>query len=122
MSIGEKIKKLRLQHGDTLREMGAKLNFNYSNLSKIERGDRNPSIELLESICKLYDVQMSYFIEVQSTPQVLKEAGVEYIAIDKTLKEELTEEDIRDALELVRDLKKEGKIDFDKLNKIQSRK
>lgn len=123
--LGKRINQLRTKNGDTLRELGEKLNFNYSNLSKIERGERNPTIELLRSICEVYNTPMSYFldeIEIQDVPDKLRESGVEYIAIDKSLKDGLTDEDIKDALELIRGLKKDGVIDFNKLNEIQSRK
>lgn len=123
--LGKRINQLRTKNGDTLRELGEKLNFNYSNLSKIERGERNPTIELLRSICEVYNTPMSYFldeIEIQDVPDKLRESGVEYIAIDKSLKDGLTDEDIKDALELIRGLKQDGVIDFNKLNEIQSRK
>jgi len=123
--LGLKIKKLRTKNGDTLRELGEKLNFNFSNLSKIERGERNPTIELLRSICEIYHTPISYFlgdIEMQDIPSELRDSGVEYIAIDKSLKDGLTDEDIKDALELIRGLKQDGVIDFNKLNEIQSRK
>ncbi|MFS0864092.1 helix-turn-helix domain-containing protein [Fredinandcohnia sp. 179-A 10B2 NHS] len=123
--FGEKLKKLRTKNDDTLRQLGAKLNIDHSNLSKIERGERKPNIELLQSICKLYNTPMSYFlgeVEFVDVPEQLKEEGVVRISIDKSLREDLTDQDIKDALELIRDLKRDGKIDFNKLNEIQSRK
>ncbi len=122
--LGKKIKELRLKNGDTLRELGDKLNFNFSNLSKIERGERKPTIELLQSISDLYNKPISYFlgsVELQSIPETLRESGVEYIAVDKSIKDGLTDDDIKDALELIRDLKKNGVINFDLLNEIKSR-
>ncbi len=122
--LGRKIKELRMKNGDTLRELGDKLNFNFSNLSKIERGERKPTIELLQSISEIYHKPISYFlgdIELQDIPDELRENGVEYIAVDKSIKDGLTDDDIKDALELIRDLKKNGVINFDLLNEIKSR-
>ncbi|WP_209122895.1 helix-turn-helix domain-containing protein [Alkalihalobacillus sp. BA299] len=59
--IGERIKDLRLKHGMTLKELGDAIEFNYSNLSKIERGNRKPAIEVLESLSKYFKIDISYF-------------------------------------------------------------
>ncbi|WHY71050.1 helix-turn-helix domain-containing protein [Fictibacillus enclensis] len=62
-NIGQRIKTLRLDHGMTLQELGKEVQFNYSNLSKIERGCRMPSVELLSQLAQLYNVEISYFFE-----------------------------------------------------------
>lgn len=61
--VGKKIREIRIKNKDTLEQLGKKLNFNYSNLSKIEREVRTPSIELIEEIARLYEVPLSYFLE-----------------------------------------------------------
>ena len=58
-----KIKALRKKHGDTLKELSRKINYDYSNLSKIERGIYQPSLELLKKISEVYSVAMNYFFE-----------------------------------------------------------
>lgn len=63
--IGEKIRGLRLEHGLTLKELGAAIDFNYSNLSKIERGNRKPAIEVLESLSNYFSIDISYFFNSQ---------------------------------------------------------
>ncbi|WNF35323.1 helix-turn-helix transcriptional regulator [Bacillaceae bacterium IKA-2] len=63
--IGEKIRSLRLEHGLTLKELGAAIDFNYSNLSKIERGNRKPAIEVLESLSNYFNIDISYFFYSQ---------------------------------------------------------
>lgn len=60
-NIGERIKELRLQHDMTLKELGEAIDFNYSNLSKIERGNRKPAIEVLESLSNYFNINISYF-------------------------------------------------------------
>lgn len=62
--IGDQIKTLRLQHGQTLKELGEEIDFNYSNLSKIERGIRKPTVEFLERLTNYYKVDISYFFDV----------------------------------------------------------
>ncbi|MFS0822730.1 helix-turn-helix domain-containing protein [Bacillus sp. 1P02SD] len=64
--IGVQIKTLRLQHGHTLKELGEEIDFNYSNLSKIERGIRKPTVEFLERLTNYYKVDISYFFDVDS--------------------------------------------------------
>lgn len=64
--IGERIKDLRLGHGLTLKELGGAIDFNYSNLSKIERGNRKPAIEVLESLSNYFKIDMSYFFNSQN--------------------------------------------------------
>ncbi|MDE5413776.1 helix-turn-helix domain-containing protein [Alkalihalobacterium chitinilyticum] len=63
--IGERIKSLRLEHGMTLKELGDAIEFNYSNLSKIERGNRKPAIEVLESLSTFFNIDISYFFNGQ---------------------------------------------------------
>jgi transcriptional regulator with XRE-family HTH domain len=58
-----KIKVLRKKNGDTLKNLAKKINYDYSNLSKIERGLYEPSLELLRKIAETYHVDMSYFFE-----------------------------------------------------------
>ncbi|MFT4412599.1 helix-turn-helix domain-containing protein [Fredinandcohnia humi] len=64
--IGDQIKALRLQHGLTLKELGEEISFNYSNLSKIERGIRKPTVEFLEKLTNFYKVDISYFFDIEA--------------------------------------------------------
>ncbi len=59
--IGDRIKELRIDRGMTLKELGEAIQFNYSNLSKIERGSRKPAIDFLEDLSKYFDIDISYF-------------------------------------------------------------
>src|SRR4051812_28391378 len=58
-----KIKELRKKRGDTLKSLAQKVNFDFSNLSKIERGIHEPSLPLLEKIAAVYNVGLDYFFE-----------------------------------------------------------
>ena len=62
MDFGTRVKALRKKNKHTLQELAKKINFNYSNLSKIERGDRKPTLEFIESISKVYDVSIAYLV------------------------------------------------------------
>jgi len=59
--IGRRIRELRKKRGYTLRELGEKLNFDHSYLSKVENGRKIPSIELLQQMADFFNVDISYF-------------------------------------------------------------
>lgn len=67
MDFGTRLKALRKKNKHTLQELAKKINFNYSNLSKIERGDRKPTFEFIESISKVYDVSIAYLVGEEYT-------------------------------------------------------
>ena len=105
--VGDIIKRLRKRNNDTLKDLGKKVNFNFSNLSKIERGLRKPTFELLEDISKIYDVPMSTFFDDREVPEELDEFDIEW----KTLKQEAkdngyTPEELREIAEFLIKLRK----------------
>ncbi|AKR38903.1 helix-turn-helix transcriptional regulator [Bacillus cereus] len=59
-----RIKEVRKKNGDTLKDLAKKINYDYSNLSKIERGFYTPSIDLLKRISVIYNVNLQYLIEM----------------------------------------------------------
>ena len=59
-----RIKEIRKKNGDTLKELAAKINYDYSNLSKIERGVYSPSISLLRKIAAVYGVDLVNLLDV----------------------------------------------------------
>ncbi|KZZ84051.1 helix-turn-helix transcriptional regulator [Bacillus sp. SJS] len=54
-----RIKEVRKCNGDTLQSLAKKVNYDYSNLSKIERGLYVPTISLLKKIAEVYEVDIS---------------------------------------------------------------
>ncbi|AZB42442.1 XRE family transcriptional regulator [Bacillus sp. FJAT-42376] len=59
----KKIKELRKRHGHTLKDLAEKVNYDPSNLSKIERGINQPSLTLLTRIAEVYSKDLDYFVE-----------------------------------------------------------
>ena len=96
--IGERIKELRIEKNMTLKELGEEINFNYSNLSKIERGLRKPTLEFLESISTYYKIDISYFFRSNTkVPNHLPIKDCEWMALSEKIKEKnLTWEELRD--------------------------
>ncbi|EOO22984.1 hypothetical protein ICM_06207 [Bacillus cereus BAG1X2-3] len=63
--MGHRIKEVRKKNGDTLKILAHKINYDYSNLSKIERGIYNPSLTLLEKIANIYAVDIKYLLGLE---------------------------------------------------------
>ncbi|MBY6037583.1 helix-turn-helix domain-containing protein [Fictibacillus nanhaiensis] len=59
----KKIRELRKKKGDTIKELADKIQYDYSNLSKIERGLLTPSIKLLSKIANIYEVKLTYLLD-----------------------------------------------------------
>lgn len=53
-----RIKEVRKEFGDTLQSLARKIDYDYSNLSKVERGIYTPSLELLNKIAEVYKIEI----------------------------------------------------------------
>jgi repressor LexA len=62
MSIGEKIKKLRLQKGIKQEELAKKLNISRQSISHYETGRAIPSIDVLKLLADYFGVTVDYFL------------------------------------------------------------
>ncbi|MDM5191713.1 helix-turn-helix transcriptional regulator [Bacillus hominis] len=82
-----KIKELRKKNGDTLKSLAQKLNYDYSNLSKIERGIYTPSLTLLKRIANIYDVDMWYLLSDEDEEKKEKDENEFLQDLDMDLKE-----------------------------------
>jgi len=109
-NVGQKIRNLRKSHKDTLISLAEKTGYDWSSLSKIERGIRYPSVDLLKRITNLYMVDPKYFfsegftqseghllIEEDLSPSKLKE---KYDFVVDGIK--ATDEEIKEAIRLIR--------------------
>jgi transcriptional regulator with XRE-family HTH domain len=66
--VGETLRGLRLRQRRTLREVSASARVSLGYLSEVERGQKEPSSELLAAICGALDVELSeLFTEVSQT-------------------------------------------------------
>ncbi|MGH0945615.1 helix-turn-helix domain-containing protein [Bacillus mycoides] len=87
-----RIKETRKKFGDTLQSLAKKIDYDYSNLSKIERGVYSPSLDLLNKIATVYNIEISDLI-VQSNSVSKKILDIEDSEILKyytiTLNEEV---------------------------------
>ncbi len=60
--IGKNLKELRRENGYTQEQVSKYLEITQSNLSKIENGDRNFNMTLLEKLCLLYNCSPEYLL------------------------------------------------------------
>ena len=66
--VGETLRALRMRQRRTLREVSATARVSLGYLSEVERGQKEPSSELLAAICRALEVEMSeLFAEVSQT-------------------------------------------------------
>lgn len=63
MEVSEKIKKLRLEKGYTLKELSEMTELSQSFLSMVERGTTNLAITSLKKIADAFNIEMTYFFE-----------------------------------------------------------
>lgn len=60
--IGEILAEVRKDHGDTQRDLAAKLHVTVSAVRSWEQEKSSPSHETLVSICRLYNVSSDYLL------------------------------------------------------------
>ena len=66
--VGDTLRALRMRQRRTLREVSTTARVSLGYLSEVERGQKEPSSELLAAICSALDVELSeLFAEVSQT-------------------------------------------------------
>jgi transcriptional regulator with XRE-family HTH domain len=66
--VGETLRGMRMRQRRTLREVSATARVSLGYLSEVERGQKEPSSELLAAICSALEVELSeLFTEVSQT-------------------------------------------------------
>jgi len=107
--IGKRILELRESRGLPRLKVAEDINYDQSNLSKLEKGERSASPELLKTIADYYGVSVAYLYgEEKEVPEELKEIGVEWISFAKEMeKEEITPERIKHYINVIKNLQKD---------------
>jgi len=83
MDIAANIRKLREERDFTQKQIAAELSIGYSNYNKMENGFREPSVEELQKLAKLYDITVDELINPEDiTPK-------EVVIQDKTVTEKI---------------------------------
>ncbi len=67
MDFGKKISSLRKSRGMTQEDLGKVLNVTYQAVSKWERDESLPDIEMMSRIAKFFEVPIDYFVDGEET-------------------------------------------------------
>ncbi len=73
--VGEQLRRLRQDQGRTLRDVSSAARVSLGYLSEIERGQKEPSSELLAAICTALDVPLSTLLRSVSDEVAAIEAA-----------------------------------------------
>lgn len=60
--IGERLQDVRKDHGDTQKDLAAKLNVVFNTVSSWEQNKSEPSHDMLVKICKMYNVSADFLL------------------------------------------------------------
>jgi len=93
MTVGKNIKKIREQKGLLQKDVAAAAGLHPANYNKTEKGEREPSIEALDKISKLFGMTVDEIIHFEG--KVPKEVKIEDKTVNEKLRliEQLEEED-----------------------------
>lgn len=89
MSIASNIKRLREQKGLLQKEVAAEMGLGVSHYSKIENGQREASVELLDKLSKFYGITIDEIVHMGNE-----------VPTDITLEDKTTSEQVRLIAEL----------------------
>jgi transcriptional regulator with XRE-family HTH domain len=73
--VGEQLRRRRQDQGRTLRDVSSAARVSLGYLSEIERGQKEPSSELLAAICSALDVPLSVLLRSVSDEVAAVEAA-----------------------------------------------
>ncbi len=84
--IGQNIYRLRTQSGITLTELAERAGISKSYLSSIERNvKQNPSIQVMEKIALVLDVDLKTLLKVDVVPEVKQQLEREWLELVREL-------------------------------------
>ena len=74
MSVGTKIRRLRLQNKRSQEELAHKLNVAQTSVSNFESNKTIPDFLVMQKVCEVFEVGFEYFIEENSTNNNVEKA------------------------------------------------
>jgi transcriptional regulator with XRE-family HTH domain len=66
-AVGPRLRALRRQRDTTLAELSAETGISVSTLSRLEAGERRPTLELLLPLARAYGITLDELVEAQAT-------------------------------------------------------
>ncbi|HEV8084587.1 MAG TPA: helix-turn-helix transcriptional regulator [Chitinophagaceae bacterium] len=80
-NIGEKLRKLREENSYLLRKVAAMLDIDVAILSKMERGERRLTKEIVQKLAKIYKHDTEELLVLYLSEKVVYEIGEEDLAL-----------------------------------------
>ena len=80
--LGLRLRNLRTQSKLTLHQVSKEVDVDSPMLSKIERGERLPTIEQLQRLCKFFKVAEADLKVIHTAEKIIKEYGVNNTTYD----------------------------------------
>jgi len=77
--FGQTIRALRKQKGLTQEKLGELSGLNQSYIGDIERGQRNPSLETVNNLCRALGLSVSETFNLMEQPQSIQEKSRSYL-------------------------------------------
>lgn len=118
MSIGSRLRELRLKKGLTIVELAKILDSAKTTIANYETDKRNPSYDMLKQIADFYGVTVDYILgltdnpniykEVEKIPEEMRNVGVKYLYLAKELEDkEIDADKIKQIIKLIEGKDKE---------------
>lgn len=106
-TIGNRLKSLRKTRGLTLKQVADKIDYDWSNLSKIERGTyKKPLTEIIEKLANVYNVRLSEIFGENQELHTSFDIDDEWLELIKDMKERnLTPKQVEEYVSIVINIK-----------------
>ena len=83
MSVGTKIRRLRLQNKWSQEELAHKLNVAQTSVSNFESNKTIPDFLVMQKVCEVFEVGFDYFVENENEKYVFKKNQNNNIVVGK---------------------------------------
>ena len=83
MSVGTKIRRLRLQNKRSQEELAHKLNVAQTSVSNFESNKTIPDFLVMQKVCEVFEVGFEYFVENENEKYVFKKNQNNNIVVGK---------------------------------------
>ena len=83
MSVGTKIRRLRLQNKWSQEELAHKLNVAQTSVSNFESNKTIPDFLVMQKVCEVFEVGFEYFVENENEKYVFKKNQNNNIVVGK---------------------------------------
>jgi len=101
--FAERLKRLRQEKGDSLRELAARFEMNAASLSNYELGKNEPKLSMVEKLAEYYGVSVDYLLGRVDNPRKPVEIEDEELYNIALLTDELPPDERQKIIKLVKD-------------------